>query len=97
MRNVSAPLVECAYEGFGSLEEVADMVAAYNPHRERTTDVEGLRKNLRERDGRFYWHWDPRFMDPDAGMMPTEISDTDRLNAAVERMAVDVPVMLVRE
>ena len=64
---IRAFMVERAYEGFGSLEEVADMVAAYNPHRARTADAEGLRKNLRERDGRFYWHWDPRFMDPDAG------------------------------
>ena len=93
---IRAFMVERAYEGFGSLEEVAEMVAGYNPHRERTTDVDGLRKNLRERDGRFYWHWDPRFMDPDAGMMPTEISDTDRLHSAVARMVADVPVMLVR-
>jgi pimeloyl-ACP methyl ester carboxylesterase len=93
---IRAFMVERAYEGFGSLEEVADMVAAYNPHRARTSDVDGLRKNLRERDGRFYWHWDPRFMDPDAGMMPLEISDTDRLHAAVEQMVADVPVMLVR-
>jgi pimeloyl-ACP methyl ester carboxylesterase len=93
---VRAFMVERAYEGFGSLEEVAAMVSAYNPHRAPTTDVDGLRKNLRERDGRFYWHWDPRFMDPDAGMMPVEIRDTDRLHAAVERMVADVPVMLVR-
>jgi len=93
---IRAFMVERSYEGFDSLEEVADMVAAYNPHRARTNDIEGLRKNLRERDGRFYWHWDPKFMDPDAGMMPTEISDTDRLHAAVERMVADVPVLLVR-
>ncbi len=93
---IRAFMVERAYEGFGSLEEVAAMVAAYNPHRPPTADVNGLRKNLRERDGRFYWHWDPKFMDPDAGMMPIEISDTDRLHAAVERMVADVPVMLVR-
>ena len=96
VERIRAFMVERSYEGFGSLEEVADMVGAYNPHRARTTDVEGLRKNLRERDGRFYWHWDPRFMDPDAGMLPVEISDTDRLHAAVERMVADVPVMLVR-
>ena len=93
---IRAFMVERSYEGFGSLEEVADMVAAYKPHRARTTDIEGLRKNVRERDGRFYWHWDPRFMDPDAGMQPSEINDTDRLHAAVERMVADVPVMLVR-
>ena len=93
---IKAFMVERSYEGFGSLEEVADMVAAYNPHRARTADIDGLRKNVRERDGRFYWHWDPRFMDPDAGMAPSEISDTDRLHAAVERMVADVPVLLVR-
>jgi len=93
---IRAFMVERSYEGFGSLEEVADMVATYNPHRARTTDVEGLRKNVRERDGRFYWHWDPRFMDPEAGMQPSEINDTERLHAAVERMVADVPVLLVR-
>ena len=49
--------------GFGSLEEVADAVAAYNPHRPRPTDLSGLKKNVRQRaDGRWVWHWDPRFM-----------------------------------
>ena len=35
--------------GFGSLEEVADTIAAYNPHRPRPKDLSGLKKNLRER------------------------------------------------
>ena len=49
--------------GFGSLEEVADAVAAYNPHRPRPTNLDGLKKNVRLRDdGRWYWHWDPSFM-----------------------------------
>ncbi|HEU0170902.1 MAG TPA: alpha/beta fold hydrolase, partial [Acidimicrobiales bacterium] len=30
-------------DGFASLEEVADAVAAYNPHRPRPTDLSGLR------------------------------------------------------
>ena len=47
-------------DGFADLEEVADAVAAYNPHRPRPTDLSGLRKNVRLRDdGRWYWHWDP--------------------------------------
>jgi pimeloyl-ACP methyl ester carboxylesterase len=49
-------------DGFASLDEVADAIAAYNPHRPRPTNLEGLKKNLRERDGRWYWHWDPAFM-----------------------------------
>jgi peroxiredoxin len=81
-------------EGFASLEEVADAVAAYNPHRPRPDDLEGLRKNLRERDGRWYWHWDPDFVGGTADFPPAEIMDTERLNAAVA--AIEVPMMLVR-
>jgi pimeloyl-ACP methyl ester carboxylesterase len=50
-------------DGFATLEDVADAVHAYNPHRPRPTDLSGLRKNVRQRDnGRWYWHWDPKFM-----------------------------------
>lgn len=50
-------------DGFASLDEVADAVAAYQPHRTRTRNPEGLRKNVRQKaDGRWYWHWDPRFV-----------------------------------
>jgi pimeloyl-ACP methyl ester carboxylesterase len=51
-------------EGFASLEEAADAVAAYRSHRGRPSDLSGLRKNLRlGPDGRWRWHWDPRFVD----------------------------------
>lgn len=47
-------------DGFATLDEAVDAVAAYNPHRPRPRDPNGLRRNLRERDdGRLYWHWDP--------------------------------------
>lgn len=50
-------------DGFESLEEVADLIAAYNPHRPRPTDLSGLKKNLRQSaDGRWVWHWDPAFI-----------------------------------
>ena len=50
-------------DGFVSLEEAADAIAAYNPHRERPSDLAGLMKNLRlGEDGRYRWHWDPVFM-----------------------------------
>ena len=50
-------------EGFASLEEVADSIAEYLPHRKRPTNFEGLRKNLRmDDDGRYRWHWDPAFV-----------------------------------
>jgi peroxiredoxin len=93
---IQAFMAEHALEGFASLDEVADAVAAYNPYRPRPTDLAGLRKNVRERDGRFYWHWDPRFIGGTADFPPSEVADAPRLHAAVARMVADVPVMLVR-
>lgn len=50
-------------DGFESLEEVAAAVAAYAPERPRSTDTSGLAKNVRlGSDGRYRWHWDPRFL-----------------------------------
>ncbi|MBX9885844.1 MAG: alpha/beta hydrolase, partial [Novosphingobium sp.] len=50
-------------EGFATLDEAVDAVAAYNPERPRPRDPAGLMRNLRQReDGRLYWHWDPRIM-----------------------------------
>ncbi len=48
--------------GFETLEEAADAVAAYLPYRTKPRSPEGLKKNLRLRDGRWYWHWDPAFL-----------------------------------
>lgn len=41
-----------APDGFASVQDAADAVAAYLPHRERPRDPAGLRKNLRFADGR---------------------------------------------
>ncbi len=83
--------------GFSSLDEVADMIAEYNPHRPRPTDLDGLRTNLRRRGDRWYWHWDPKFISGTSSFPPTEVTDTDRLNAAVEAiLGNDVPMLLVR-
>lgn len=84
--------------GFASLEEAADAVAAYNPNRRRPSDLGGLRKNLRQRpDGRWAWHWDPRFISGKDGS-PDEtrasIIDPDRLEAAARHL--ELPVLLVR-
>src|SRR4029077_3557380 len=48
--------------GFDSLEQAAEAVAGYLPHRTKPRSPEGLKKNLRLRDGRWYWHWDPAFL-----------------------------------
>jgi peroxiredoxin len=81
--------------GFGSLEEVADAIAAYNPHRPRPKDLSGLTKNLRKRpDGRWTWHWDPRFMGRGTDETRASLIPHERLIAAAQ--AVDVPTLLVR-
>lgn len=87
-----------ADEGFASLEEAADEIAAYNPHRPRPTDLSGLEKNLRRRpDGRWRWHWDPRFMTGvRGGSDETRVSlvQAERLERAARNLTL--PVLLVR-
>ena len=83
--------------GFGSLDEVADAIAAYNPHRPRPTDLEGLTTNLRRRGDRWYWHWDPQFISGTAAAPAMEVTDPDRMHAAVGAIVdARVPVLLVR-
>lgn len=80
-------------DGFESLEEVAEAVHAYNPHRARPPAPEGLRKNVRQRaDGRWYWHWDPAFLL--GGDEPARAERFERVAAAAR--AITVPTMLVR-
>ncbi len=82
-----------AADGFASLEEAADAIAAYNPHRPRPRSVEGLRKNLRPADnGRWYWHWDPAFLR--GGNEPEREATPERAAAAASK--VQVPTLLVR-
>ena len=79
-------------EGFASVEEAAEAIAAYLPHRRRPRDLSGLSKNLRLRDdGRYYWHWDPRFIDR---MDPDPSYAYDKLAAAARSLAI--PTLLVR-
>jgi pimeloyl-ACP methyl ester carboxylesterase len=85
--------------GFGSLEEVADAVAAYNPHRPRPSDLSGLKKNVRLReDGRWVWHWDPAFMrgieSTDDETRSNDVMNHGRLEAATRNLTV--PTLLVR-
>ncbi|MDP1908646.1 MAG: alpha/beta hydrolase, partial [Hyphomicrobium sp.] len=83
-------------EGFATLEEAADAVAAYRRDtRERPADLAGLRKNLRQRaDGRWYWHWDPGFF---SGAKPVS---SDRQRYESERVEavrnLRIPALLVR-
>jgi pimeloyl-ACP methyl ester carboxylesterase len=81
-------------EGFESLEEAADAVASYNPHRRRPRSLDGLARNLRRHeDGRYRWHWDPAFIEGRHG-------NAERLHdpALLDRAAASltIPTLLVR-
>jgi len=78
-------------EGFDSLDEVADAIASYQPHRTRPRNVAGLAKNVRlGADGKYHWHWDPRFR---AGRQVMD-KRRERLEACARRLAL--PTLLVR-
>ena len=80
-------------DGFASLEDAADAVAAYNPSRPRSSDPRGLMRNLRRRDdGRLHWHWDPRIAEGDARRHQAIVQES----AATMAHRSDLPVLLVR-
>jgi pimeloyl-ACP methyl ester carboxylesterase len=85
-----------AAEGFADLDEAADAVARYQPHRERPNNHDGLRKNLRLRNGRWYWHWDPAFLAnaSDQAVQRDPLIDPASLGAAASGLRI--PTMLVR-
>jgi pimeloyl-ACP methyl ester carboxylesterase len=78
-------------DGFESLDQAADAVANYLPHRTRPRSPEGLKKNLRLRDGRWYWHWDPAFMTK-PGDNPELRTETFEQGAR----SLTIPVLLIR-
>lgn len=81
-------------DGFDSLEQVADVVSSFNPHRPRPKDISGLMKNLRlGKNDRLYWHWDPVFF--------TAWDQADSTTLVRDRLydicdVSSVPVLLVR-
>jgi pimeloyl-ACP methyl ester carboxylesterase len=84
-----------AAEGFASIDEAAEAVAAYLPHRPKPTSLDGLKKNLRlQPDGRWRWHWDPRFLDGPRSVNTDWEEVEERLIAAAR--SLQVPTLLVR-
>ena len=83
--------------GFGSLEEVADAIAAYQPHRRRPRVLDGLRKNVRlDENNRMRWHWDPAWLG-DRRRIGEIDARWERLQKAAEKLAESrVPALLVR-
>jgi len=86
-------------DGFASLDEAADAIAEYLPHRPRRKDLSGLAKNLRlGEDGRYRWHWDPtmiRSWNPDHWRDPkaAEAEIQSRLDATKH---ISIPLLLIR-
>ncbi len=80
-------------EGFASVEEAADAVSAFLPHRPRPSDVSGLAKNLRhDPDGRYRWHWDPAFLS--ASKLGKDTMNPERFEDAAR--TITTPTLLVR-
>jgi pimeloyl-ACP methyl ester carboxylesterase len=80
-------------DGFATLEQAADAVAAYQPQRPRPSRLDGLKKNLRHgEDGRYRWHWDPAMMSGERRLNATR--DPGRLQAAAR--GIRIPTLLVR-
>jgi pimeloyl-ACP methyl ester carboxylesterase len=93
VRRIVGFMLDRVEEGFGSLEEAADAIAEYQPHRPRPKDLEGLSKNLRlDDDGRWRWHWDPDFF---LGPHPLGTGQSRHRYEAAAR-ALTVPTLLVR-
>ena len=80
-------------KGFDSLEDAAKSISNYLPHRKKPKDPEGLKKNLRLKDdGRYYWHWDPRFIRRRPGSRDRGYFDL-QFKAAEK---VTIPALLIR-
>jgi pimeloyl-ACP methyl ester carboxylesterase len=81
--------------GFGSFEEAAEAIDQYLPGRRgRKSNIATLQRYLRKRDdGRYRWHWDPRFVrgDRDTRLSPAHV---EKIAAAVRR--INVPILLLR-
>jgi pimeloyl-ACP methyl ester carboxylesterase len=84
-----------AEHGFESIAEAAQAVADYLPQRPKPKSHEGLKKNLRlSPDGRWRWHWDPRFLDQRRAADDGRETLETALVAAARK--IQIPALLVR-
>ena len=88
-------MAERVEEGFATIDEAADAIAAYLPDRKRAKNLKGLEKNLRKcDDGRWRWHWDPAFLDARSRSMDDR---DDWIEDGLEAVkALTIPTLLVR-
>lgn len=79
-------------DGFASLDEAADAIAAFLPHRQRPRSPDGLHRNLRQRpDGRWRWHWDPQFLRKPEEDVQAWVRDLESVAAGL-----GMPILVVR-
>ncbi len=78
-------------DGFATIDEMAEAVARYQPHRRRPKNLDSLMKNARrDSNGRFRWHFDPTFVEEDLDLDGRQL----RLDSALT--AIDARILLVR-
>ena len=77
--------------GFDSLDEAAEAIATYLPHRAERKSPERLRSLLADHgDGRLRWHWDPRLLEE---LARGSESQQPMLIEAARRLSI--PVLLI--
>ena len=90
-------------DGFATLEDASEAMAAYNPNRPRPKDLSGLTRVLRQaEDGRWHWRWDPAYITSKPGfddgneeMLKARMAETSDAMLAAARL-VAAPILLVR-
>ena len=74
--------------------EVKDFASSLEA-RQIPANLDGLGKNLRlDADGRYRWHWDPRFLDPETGINAGAVALMTECYEAIPRL--HLPILLVR-
>ncbi len=77
-------------DGFDSFEHAADVIAHYLPQRRTRKNSKQLKFLLREYQGRFFWHWDPR-------MLSEFVEHSEHLQDDIREAArqIKVPILLI--
>lgn len=82
--------------GFAHLTEASAAVARYLPNRPSPADPSGIEKNLRRRDGRWHWHWDPELLGLSQPLLNLQTAAAWRERLITVLRCLKVPTLLVR-
>lgn len=82
--------------GFVHPREASAAVARYLPHRAARADPAGIEKNLRVRDGRWHWHWDPELTDAAQPLINVQTGAVWRERLICVLRHLEIPTLLVR-